>query len=318
MDFLSLNTSAIAATTDKNNNTYIAGNLKSSTFDFGGTTLTFGASTGVWVAKYDHNDNLVWVKQWNSDKAHDSYGDYARGIAVDSDGNVFLSIGVMGGGDRNGGGTDTFDADPGPGTAQISTPSFNQAAALIKLDANGSFEWVKNTGVSGGAGRITVDPENNVYLTGTYRDGASIGGVTMESGGPGTHHFVAKIGSTGNIIWTKTAYANNDVNGINDISIAPNGKVYLAGYNGLELKIDGISYTTNWGQNADHDGLLWVLNQNGSTDYVKKISGTLNERYLNVLPLSDGSVILSGTYQAGTDIDPSPAIYTPPSAGGND
>lgn len=133
MEFLSLNTSAIAATTDKNNNTYIAGNLKSSTFDFGGTTLTFGASTGVWVAKYDHNDNLVWVKQWNSDKAHDSYGDYARGIAVDSDGNVFLSIGVMGGGDRNGGGTDTFDADPGPGTAQISTPSFNQAAALIKL-----------------------------------------------------------------------------------------------------------------------------------------------------------------------------------------
>lgn len=317
---LNLQTSATFAATDADNNTYLMGNMKGQTFDFGGTSLTFGESTGVWLAKYDHDGALVWARQWNSLKANSAYGDGARGLAVDSDGNVYVSMNVMGGGNggSSGVGNDTLDLDPGAGVYNVTTTSFNSAAAFVKLDSEGNFQWAKNTGVSGGAGRITVDTNDNVYVTGTFRDGASIGGTAMQSGGAGTHHFIAKFNQGGTVQWTKTAYAGNDVNGINDISVNASGEVFLAGYNGSSLTIDGVAYTTNWGQNADYDGLLWKLKTDGTTDYVRKIAGSLNERYTDVVPLEDGSVILAGSYNSGTDLDPSAGTTTPANAGGTD
>uniref|UniRef100_UPI000AA61847 DUF4347 domain-containing protein n=1 Tax=Azohydromonas lata TaxID=45677 RepID=UPI000AA61847 len=316
---INLQTSAVASATDGQNNTYLMGGLKASTFDFGGTSLTFGESAGVWVAKYDYTGALAWVRQWNSLKAYNTYGDYGRGLAVDSQGNVYVSMSVMGsgaGGTSNNG-YNTLDVDPGAGVTSITTTSFNSAAVLVKLDSSGLFQWERHTGVSGDGGRVTVDASDNVYYVANFRDSASIGGVTLTSGGTGTHHSVIKFNSAGAVQWTKTAYAGNDVNGLNDISVNAAGEVFLAGYNGSSLTIDGVNYTTNW-YSSEYDGLLWKLNADGTTAYVRKISGSANERYLDQVPLSDGSVIVSGAYSAGTDLDPTAATVTPSNAGGAD
>jgi hypothetical protein len=70
---------------DSDGNAYVAG-LFSGTTLFGNTTLTARSGTDVFVAKYDADGNLLWVKQ-----AGGSGGDNGIGVAADGCGNTYVA-----------------------------------------------------------------------------------------------------------------------------------------------------------------------------------------------------------------------------------
>src|SRR5687768_17591736 len=72
----------IAITNDPQGNVYVTGQFTSPTVSFGTYTLTNGAGSTVFLAKYDCNGNILWAKQGNCTAT-----DYGSAVTTDSQGN---------------------------------------------------------------------------------------------------------------------------------------------------------------------------------------------------------------------------------------
>ncbi len=138
-----------------------------------GYTYSLGPTPGipsVFLLKYDPSGNLLFQKTWGGTK-----NDFATGIAVDLDGNVYV-VGY----------TKSYSITPG-------VPS----AFLLKFDQSGNLLFMKVWGGNRGdfAYGVAVDTAENVYVTGyTY----SFGPNTQ-----GTNFFILKYDSSGDLLYQK-------------------------------------------------------------------------------------------------------------------
>ena len=119
-------------------------------------TLTNAGSWDIFIQKLDVNGNLLWVKDIGGPSS-----DTPRSLATDSEGNVYLT------GTYN----ETVDFDPGEGVFNLTAIDL-QDIYVEKLNGNGEFEWVMPIGgrVFHNAGEIAVDPSDNLFVTGRFRE----------------------------------------------------------------------------------------------------------------------------------------------------
>ncbi len=167
---------------DVNGNSYVTGFFPgSATFgldELEQTTLTSTGDIDIFVAKYNSSGDLVWAK-----KAGGSGGDMGAGIAVDVNGNSYV--------------TGYFE-----GSATFGGTTLTSAGGgdlfVVKYNSSGILEWVKQSNSSSsdywvlGVG-IAVDPSGNSYVTGFFSGSATFGGATLTSAGD-RDIFVAKFG----------------------------------------------------------------------------------------------------------------------------
>jgi hypothetical protein len=114
--------------------------------------------------------------------------DGGTAIALDGDGNVFVTGVVRGpvdfGGGRLGGG-------------------FLPAVFVVKFDANGDHLWSQIFGDSGARGQgIAVDGAGNVLVAGEFLGTVDFGGGSLISAGS-FDIFVAKFDPSGTPLWSK-------------------------------------------------------------------------------------------------------------------
>ncbi len=136
--------------------------------------------------------DFSWAKS-----AGGSGGDYGQSIAVDADGNSYVSgyfegTAIFGGTTlTSSGGTDIF---------------------IAKMNAVGNWQWVKQAGGTAwdyGYG-IAVDSAGNCYVTGAFVGSALFGEIPLVSNGL-ADIFVAKLDTGGNWLWAQNfGYANHD------------------------------------------------------------------------------------------------------------
>jgi uncharacterized repeat protein (TIGR01451 family) len=183
--------------TDANGNVYATGSF-SSTVNFGGITLTPGdGSTGsadIFLAKYDPDGNVVWVKQAGGERQNE-----ARKIKVDNDSNIYLTGQFSG--------TASFDSIS---LTVSSGDSYDREIFVAKYDPDGNVVWVKQAGGErqNEARKIKVDNDSNIYLTGQFSGTASFDSIslTVSSGDSYDREiFVAKYDPDGDIEWAKQA-----------------------------------------------------------------------------------------------------------------
>ena len=170
-----------------------------------GSVVVIGESTGVEdgydyaTVKYDANGNELWVARYNGPAGSD---DYATSVAVDGDGNVYVtgySFGVGTGWDYT----------------------------TIKYDENGNELWVaRYNGADEFSGdfarKIAVDSAGNVYVTGESEENRS------ENNGDIT---TIKYDADGNELWV--AHYNgpgSDHDAASGLGIEGTGSVYVSGY----------------------------------------------------------------------------------------
>jgi len=157
------------------------------------------------VTKYTSTGGKVWIQQLGV-AGQDTH---ATGVAVDPDGNVYVS------GDTNGG---------LPGNALIGTHDI----FVTRYSTTGTRVWIKQLGVSG---RITeshgvaVDPSGNAYVAGKT-DGGLDGNILTGN----ADLFVTKVSSTGSIVWTRMLGASAKETSAEGVAVDPAGNVYVAGY----------------------------------------------------------------------------------------
>ena len=190
---------------DEYSNAYVTG-LFIGKATFGSKTIKSSGSYDIFVAKLNPEGKWLWAV-----KAGSTSEDSGDGIAVDSEGNAYLTGFISG--------TAAF----GPHTL---TSSGGWDIIAAKLDPSGNWLWATSAGGAGrdGGNSIDVDKAGNAYLTGHFDGTAALGAHTLTSNG-GSDIFAAKLDPAGNWLWAAKA------GGVSGASIAVDkaGNAWLTG-----------------------------------------------------------------------------------------
>jgi hypothetical protein len=184
---------ATGISTDHNGNVYIAGQTDGS---------LDGANAGqsdAFLAKFDPSGTHLWTRQMGSASL-----DYANGISVDGNGNVFvtgITDGSLGG--ANAGGDDAF---------------------VARYDPDGNRVWVRQLGSSAddSANDISADGSGHVSVAG--HTGGSLAGANAG----GFDAFLASFDPDGTRRWIGQL-GNGSADTARGVSADGTGNVYIAG-----------------------------------------------------------------------------------------
>jgi len=214
---------ASAIAIDDSGNVYVTGSSYSVETNFDYATI-----------KYDLNGNELWVARYTGPEDGE---DYARAIAVDGSGNVYVTGYIWNSGE----------------------PFTRNDYATIKYDPNGNELWVRIfDGLSqpdflyDEASAIAVDAYGNVYVTGRRAYG-SIFAYDYD-------YLTIKYDSSGNLLWARTydGLGEDDDEAL-AITIDGSGNVYVTGAS----EGDGTFYDYATIKYDPNGNPLWLRRYNG-------------------------------------------------------
>jgi Secretion system C-terminal sorting domain len=245
----------------------------------GYTYISLLQNGNIAVKKIDPSGAPVWT-------ASAGMG-WARGIAADESGNVFV--------------TGTYDGSTNIGGTILTDPNGNQDGFLAKLDEDGNWVWAVRCGGPGDDLCSAVDVDNNtgdVVITGYFEDSAyfdSIGVFAFWA----EDMFVARYNTNGSSLWVNTA--------------GDFGK-----QQGIDLKVDQLGYTYVTGEYIDDiqfgPDLLTFSGPGGKDVFIAKVSsagnflwgnhvhGTNNNIWVAALAIDSvfGGCYIHGRYSGST------------------
>jgi hypothetical protein len=171
---------------DAAGNVYVTG-FYSGTMTVEGVTVTSRGLFDIFLAKFDGNGTLLWLKS-----AGGTGSDIGHGLVIDGEGNAGI--------------TGEFQNTATFGTHSVRAAGLGDAF-IAKYDAAGNNLWVHSGGGTisfeiDAAKAIGVDSLNNFYITGDYSGTATFDGLSVpNTGTSGTDIFIAKYNSSGAIQW---------------------------------------------------------------------------------------------------------------------
>ena len=260
---------------DSNGNTYVTGFFKE-TASFDSITLTSSGNNDIFVAKLDSSGNWLWAK-----KAGGTNNDTGAGIALDSDGNIYL--------------TGSFDSYPAY-FGNIDLYCDLGEIFVAKLDSAGNWLWARSAGGvdSDRANCIAVDSAGGVYLSGYIGRSAHFGSILLTSHTVlDTDIFVAKLSSNGDWIWARGAGGPGSGDAGRGIAVDNLGNVYLTG--------DFIGIIADFGDTiltgaAQYKSDIFVakLDSFGNWLWAKRAGGLEDDRSRAIAVDNAGNVYLTG------------------------
>ena len=214
---------------DASGSVLIAGNF-ANTATFGAFSSASTGSNDVFVVKYNSAGTEQWLYRptgGGSDNGND--------IDIDSTGNALIT----------GFYTNTLTVG-----ATVLPNTGNTDIFLFKLNTSGVPQWAK-AGVGAGpdVGRgVATDSQNNVYITGSYRNSATFGALSLPSSG-NLDVFIVGYNSSGTEIWAKTAVGADDDQG-NGLATDIFSNLYVTGqYLSTSFAFNTVTLTNGVSQN---------------------------------------------------------------------
>ena len=194
-----------SVSTDTSENIYITGSFSGSS-DFSGKQLTSVGGDDIFIAKYDSNGSVIWVKSFGSQT-----DDAGWGITVGHSGTIAVT-GLFG---------DTIDFS---GIKLISKGISD--IFITKFSSDGVPLWVQQAGdTSVGKGQsIAMDRDENVYVTGNFVGG----GIVPDCDGVG-NIYIAKYSSGGVKEWMKCVGTGGEEFGAG-VAVDSSGLYVTGGY----------------------------------------------------------------------------------------
>ena len=219
--------SAVSCVCDKDNNVYIAGNVRNT-----GIVTTSGCHqdsiNGIYncyLAKFDSNCHLVWSTYYGGDSTA-----YTGNITCDDSLNVYLA-----------GYTNSQTGISTLGSHQYTYGGYYLDGFLSKFSSSGVLQWGTYYGGSGGEECLSVvyDGIGTIYVGGqTTSDNNIATGVSYQSTRRGAADaFIAGFKTSGGLIWG--TYFGGSLNDYGTaLATDGNGIIYLSGYTS---SVDGIA-----------------------------------------------------------------------------
>ncbi len=238
----------------------------------------------------------------------------ANGIACDPEGSLIL-VGSF---------TGEVDFDPGDSVELHNTTGASFDAFVTKLDGDGNHIWTRTFGgtATDRGGGIGVDPQGNIFTTGTFR------GVADFDPGPGVDNhvqqgliediFLTKLHADGSYDWTRTwpAYFRDS---IGRVAVDGDGNAIITG--GFEGTVDfdptdGVDLHTSPAYYAS--GFVTKMKSDGSYAWTAIFLSAFQTYGDDIAADRAGGVYVTGEFDGVTDFDPGEGIdeHTPQNVDG--
>ncbi len=250
------------------------------------------------LAKYDANLSLAWVKQFSSTHPYDANGNETFGkVVVDGAGNLYVA------------GPISYLAPAYPGAHSYAN---FYGVVLAKYDANGALLWSGELGTDlPGYYGLALDGNGVIYL-GYYQylarfdtDGnklwaATLGAITAMAGTSSGCVYLAgtslgSLDANGTQLWSK-----NSVPAGSAITVDGGGNIYICGATSSSL--DG-------GSTLGNDAFLAKYDSSGNPVWVRQLHSPGNDTANSVAIDPDGNILMAGS---------TPGSLGGPNAGGTD
>src|SRR5690606_2589523 len=175
-------------------NVYVTGSFEG-TATFGGFSLTAADDDpgddwqDVFVVKYDVQGTALWARRAGTGV----FNDFAEGIDVDADGNVYVAGYFTG--------IATWDGGDNPDVSLTTRNDFD--GFLAKYDTDGNLLWVAPAGgPEQDTGRgVAATPDGGAYFAGGFAGTAVFGTDTALTSAGSSDGFLAKYDADGNLLW---------------------------------------------------------------------------------------------------------------------
>ncbi|HTB31831.1 MAG TPA: SBBP repeat-containing protein [Bacteroidia bacterium] len=211
----------LSIATDSMSNVYVTG-LFWDTVSFGSYTVTEPQGTlGIYLAKFDSNGNILWIKQALIPSGGRGQG---NGVATDAKGDIYIT---------------GFIIDSASfGTHYLNSPGGVSDIFIAKYNANGNVLWAKqstfkSTSASDQAYSISTDEKGNAYIAGIFQDTIIFGMDTLtEPPSVDETPFIVKFDTSGNVLWARQGLTSSSAFDSYAFGVATDrtGSVCLTGY----------------------------------------------------------------------------------------
>jgi hypothetical protein len=254
----------LGMTIDANDQLYIAGTFQN-TADFdpgsGTNSLSSAGSTDDFLAKYDANGSLIWVK-----KIGGTGVEGLTALQMDQNNNILV------GGRFN---SNTIDLNPGGGVNSVNHSS-NFDSFIVKLDSSGSHIW--SGSISGNSAdyiyAITTAANGDIYLGGSFSGqmdaDINAGTQTVSSSGVDQDIFILKLNSAGAFQFVKSMGGiSNDI--VFDLALDASNTLFASGIFGSSVDFDPASGSAYLLSSNFTDGFVATYTSNGNFKMARKI-----------------------------------------------
>lgn len=257
---------------DAGGNVYVTGYYAGVVF-FEGTAVNGAGNNDFFVAKYNANGGLQWVRS-----AGGIYDDRGNGIALDAANNVYL--------------TGQFQNSFTFGNTPL-TSAGGYDIFIAKYNSDGVLQLVNSSGgPSDDYGLdIAVDNAGNSYITGGYQLNATFGSLSTISTGS-TDIFIAKYSSEGSFQWVKSI-GGADIDFGYGITIDSNGYIYVTGVYFNTLNLGSQSITSVAGST---DIFVIKYSNTGTFQWAQSSGGNSDDYGLAIAIDTIGTIYITGSY----------------------
>ncbi len=271
------------------------------------------AYQNICINKYDPAGNLVWVKTIGGKPGGRGYG-IAYGLALDKRANIYIT----------GQFADTLDFDPGSGISwQYTTGQSDYNIFVLKLDANGDFDWVKTIGSMANSENgiaVTADPAGDYIYVGGYFGGMvnfNPGGALLNLVSQSTANaFLWKMDVHGQVQWAQR-YGVDAFNDIVSLAADLSGNVYaLMNFNGT-VNFNPRGQTETRSSNGGRDVAVMKTDSSGRLIWVAHFGSTDHESAQEITFTPSGNLYLTGAFR-GTVSFPASSGAAPLTTNGSD
>ena len=306
---------------DGSGNSYVTGRFQGTSVfgpgEAGQTSIAAGGLVDIFVAKYDPDGLLVWVKKAGGEGTNEGHA-----ITVDSSGNSYVT-----GFFQN---TATFGPGEGNETTLVAQGG-NADVFVAKYNSSGLLQWVKQAGSGNGVVGVGSSTEqglgigidaSNVYVTGFFQSTNVVfgpgeaGEVTLSVPGGGREIFLAKFAaSDGTFAWVRNAGGVGDDEG-HAIAVDSSGNSHITGMF-QQTATFGASNVVSSGNN---EIFVAKYDTSGTLVWVKRAGGGSSDEGRGIALDSSGKSYVTGWF-IGTSVTfgPGEGNQTVLSAGhGND
>lgn len=256
------NERANSVETDNEGNIILVGRFQSPTIILDKITLTKNSEdnddvSDIFIIKLDKNGKAVWAVT-----AGEKGDDHATSCAADKKGNIYvvgwfeskiLKFGRITLANKTEKGSDMY---------------------VAKFSPKGECIWAKNAGGEGASGdysTVTLDPDNNVVVSGIAGAVMDFGnGIKFisEKGGM----FVAKYTNDGQLLWAKSPLGKGEAQGVGTDT---DGNVFIGGYFTSAISFDGITLNSN--SEKSSDAFVAKYSPSGKAIWARKFGGDAGE-----------------------------------------
>lgn len=265
--------------TDAGGNIVMVGMFTDS-IDFGGGPIDSNGERDAFVVKLDPDGELLWARSFG-----DAAEQTAHGVALDAQGNVYVTGAYAG----------AIDLGRGGVSASGDSDMF-----VVKLDADGDPVWSFTGGGpdSQGAELIAVDGTGAVAIAGAFS-----GSVDMGSGAlPGSEVdiFLSRFSAAGNHLWTRAVGDPSGQHNGGLVFDAAGTIVWTGTFEGV-IGFGGASLTA-----SSEDVFVALADPAGTGVFSVKFGEEGSQRCHDAAVDSTGRIVLTGNYSGTVDFGAGP------------